>query len=192
MTTDPISMAELFAAVLEGLGVTYLVAGSVASTLHGEPRATLDVDFVTHLDPEHVAPLQEALGSDWYFDRVGGAAAAANGGLFNAIHLPTMVKVDVYARPRAGLSAEELRRAVRRRLASDATREVRVATPEDTILQELRGYEVGARASDRQWRDVLGIAKSVGRALDRACLMRWAPELGVAELVERALREAGT
>jgi D-alanine-D-alanine ligase-like ATP-grasp enzyme len=37
------------ARVLEQLGIPYLVAGSLASSLHGIPRATQDVDFVARL-----------------------------------------------------------------------------------------------------------------------------------------------
>jgi hypothetical protein len=37
------------ARVLEGLGVSYLVCGSMASSVHGIPRATQDVDMVANL-----------------------------------------------------------------------------------------------------------------------------------------------
>jgi hypothetical protein len=37
-SSDPISVALLVASIFERLGVPYLIAGSVASTIHGEPR----------------------------------------------------------------------------------------------------------------------------------------------------------
>ncbi len=52
--------------VLERLGVTYYVGGSVASTVYGHSRTTQDVDLVADLAPEHVAPLVEALRETFY------------------------------------------------------------------------------------------------------------------------------
>ena len=40
-------LLELFVARLEEIGVRYLVTGSVAATLYGEPRATHDIDLVS-------------------------------------------------------------------------------------------------------------------------------------------------
>ncbi|MHC4391245.1 MAG: hypothetical protein ACYS22_07995, partial [Planctomycetota bacterium] len=55
-----------FVGCLERLGVRYLVGGSVASAIHGEPRATNDVDLSVDLKSEHVAPLIHALGHGYY------------------------------------------------------------------------------------------------------------------------------
>jgi hypothetical protein len=51
------------ARILEGLGVSYLVCGSMASSVHGIPRATQDVDLVANLLEEHIPAFAEALGS---------------------------------------------------------------------------------------------------------------------------------
>lgn len=42
---------------LEDLGVDYLVGGSLASSFHGTPRSTDDVDLVANLKPVHAADL---------------------------------------------------------------------------------------------------------------------------------------
>ena len=42
-------LIELFVAPLERIGIRYLVTGSVAATLYGEPRATHDIDLVAIL-----------------------------------------------------------------------------------------------------------------------------------------------
>ncbi|NWJ98374.1 MAG: hypothetical protein HXX20_21685 [Chloroflexi bacterium] len=42
--------------LLEELGVTYLIGGSVASSTHGIARATANADLVADLKPEHIAP----------------------------------------------------------------------------------------------------------------------------------------
>lgn len=50
-------------AVLEALGVTFYLTGSVASSAHGIARASLDADIVADLEPAHVQTLIDRLGS---------------------------------------------------------------------------------------------------------------------------------
>lgn len=42
------------ARVFDGLDVSYVVVGSIASSIHGLPRTTEDIDLVADLKPEHV------------------------------------------------------------------------------------------------------------------------------------------
>lgn len=191
MPTDPVRVAALVARALDALGIPYLVGGSVASTLFGEPRTTLDVDFAVQLEPEQARALREALGSDFHCDEELVRDAARRKRLVNVIHLPTMVKADLHVRPAEGIYASEMKRALRTAVGGPDGPVLRVATPEDTVLQKLRWYEAGARASDRQWRDVLGILKTSGARLEREYMQHWARELGVSELLERVCSEAG-
>jgi hypothetical protein len=46
---EPIAVASLVANLLNGLGVPYVIGGSFASSVHGEPRSTNDVDMVADL-----------------------------------------------------------------------------------------------------------------------------------------------
>ncbi len=55
-------------AALDALSVPWLIGGSVASSLVGVPRATVDVDLVAHLRAPHVRPLFEALAATYYVD----------------------------------------------------------------------------------------------------------------------------
>jgi hypothetical protein len=43
---------------LERMGVRHYLTGSLASSLHGEPRATNDADLVAQLNLGHLGPLQ--------------------------------------------------------------------------------------------------------------------------------------
>lgn len=57
-----------------------------------------------------------------------------------------------------------------------------VYTPEDILLQKLRGFRLGNEVSDRQWRDIISIVLVQGDALDRGYLPRAAATLGVGNL----------
>ena len=112
---------------LERLGISYVVVGSVASSVHGEPRGTLDVDIVVRLRASEVEALCTAFEGEFFVDRWGLRESVRTGFPSNLIHRVTHVKLDLYVRPDEGIYAEERRRArcssVRRaRQASHRTR----------------------------------------------------------------------
>lgn len=51
---DLLAALEPVIDVFERLGVRYQVGGSVASSVHGMARATMDVDVVAELEAAHV------------------------------------------------------------------------------------------------------------------------------------------
>ena len=66
-----------------------------------------------------------------------------------------------------------------------------IPTPEDILLQKLRGFRPGNEVSDRLWRDVLGILLVQGDALDRDYLRDRAGRLGLSDLLARAEAAVG-
>jgi hypothetical protein len=65
---EPIQVTQLIAKVFDRLQIPYFVGGSLASSLHGIPRATQDVDMVAGLKPQHEAPFVKALHAAFYID----------------------------------------------------------------------------------------------------------------------------
>ena len=61
MLNDPVAVALSVAQILEASGLRYLVGGSLASSLSGEPRSTLDVDIVVAMTTSDVGRVAEAL-----------------------------------------------------------------------------------------------------------------------------------
>ena len=175
----------------EQLHVPYYVGGSLASSAHGVPRASIDADVIADLGPEHVAPLASALREAYYLseERIRTAVEARRS--FNLIHLATMFKVDVFAAKGRPFDRQVFAR-VRREVLEDSpgARPFFVASPEDTILAKLEWFRAGGEASQRQWADVVGVLKTGGGALDRVYLGRWAASIGVEDLLQRAVREA--
>lgn len=191
MSFDPVAVALEVADVLEHLKIEYVIGGSVASTLFGEPRTTMDVDFAVQLTLPRVPELCAALEAGFYVQSEAVVEAAATHSHCNLIHRRSMIKVDLYVRPAEGLYASEIARARRIRLRKDPDAFARVATAEDTLLQKLRWFRGSDGVSERQWRDVLGILKQSQEQLDLAYLERWSHELGLNDLLRRAYLESG-
>lgn len=187
---DPLRVALAVSGILGRLGIPYVITGSFASSVHGEPRSTDDVDVVADVGPAHVSPLTAAFGAEWYVSEEAVREAIAAGTSFNAIHLPTGVKVDLFV---VGKDAFDARRVAAAHLVriGDPPVALRIDSAEHILLRKLEWFRRGGETSDRQWRDVLGIVRTQGPRLDRAELDTWADRLGVADLLRRARDEAG-
>jgi hypothetical protein len=83
-------------AALENLGVRYHVGGSFASSIHGVPRQTRDLDLVAELMPSHVAVFAARLQADFYLDEEAMRRAIERRSHFNLIHHATGFKVDLF------------------------------------------------------------------------------------------------
>jgi hypothetical protein len=185
MNSEPIAVTLQVIEVLDRLGVRYVIGGSLASALHGVARTTMDADLVADLKPQHVRPLVESLQGSFYVDEGAVRDAVVNRRSFNAIHLATMFKVDVFIPKGRPFDLAQLDHAAAQLVATDPDRLAYVASAEDTILAKLDWYRKGGEVSDRQWRDVMGIVRVQGDRLDWAYLRRQAASLGVVDLLER-------
>lgn len=178
-------------AAFDELGVPYFVCGSVASMVFGEPRLTIDADLVARLGEGHATRLVDLLGTEFYASLPTIRDAIRHDGSFNLIHLGSMTKIDVYCSWRSDFARSQFERRIRHEIGTVEPLEVALATPEDTVLAKLDRFRQGGEVSDRQWRDVLGVLKVQGDALDFAYLRRWASRLRLADLLARALDDAG-
>lgn len=165
-------------------GIPHMIVGSTASSFHGEPRTTRDVDIV--IDPTTDA-LHRFLDSiprtDFYVDADQALIALERRTSFNLIEHATGWKVDLLICRDRPFSREELRRRIAVRLLGTDTF---IATAEDTILAKLEWAATGE--SERQINDVAGILAASAATLDRAYLDRWIRELGLADTWDRARR----
>ena len=184
---DPVGIALDVGVRLDQLRVEWVIGGSLASSVHGEPRATQDVDMVVALRPRHVKPLWEALRREYYVDVDEMRAAVTTPASFNAIHFASAIKVDFFV---AGDDPFEADRLANRQRVETPGGVLHVDTAEHTVLRKLEWYRRGGEASDRQWRDVRAIARIQGDRLDRDRLAFWGARLGVLDLLQRVLMEA--
>ncbi len=192
MLNEPIEVTLKVTAVLERLGIPYLISGSLASTLYGMIRTTQDSDIIAEMRPAHIQSFVAALQNEFFLDEEMIAESIQRNSSFNIIHRDTMFKVDVFIpRPRP-FHQSQLARAQRQTFSLESEMSANFASAEDTILSKLEWYRMGSDVSDRQWRDILGVLKTRSGELDLDYLHKWAKELKVSDLLERALKQAGT
>lgn len=185
---DPIAVALRVTRVLDALGIPHTIGGSIASSLAGEPRSTIDIDIIVALADNDVTPLVASLADDFYVDEDAVRRSVRDKASANLIHQPTQLKVDLFVA--GGTPLDEQQIARRREVVLGPGRVLHVHGPEDILLQKLRWYRRGGETSDRQWRDVLGIIRVQAARLDQDYLRKSAPVLDVADLLDRAMRES--
>ncbi|HEY7348707.1 MAG TPA: hypothetical protein VH599_10365 [Ktedonobacterales bacterium] len=193
MSIPPTILAAIMPVIdaFEQLGVAYYIGGSVASSIYGMPRSTLDVDLIADLRQEQVQPLVARLQDAYYLDEEAMRKAIQRRSSCNLIHLATMLKVDVFVARARPFDREAFQRIQQSRASeAEPDRMLALSSAEHMVLAKLEWYRMGNEISERQWNDVLGILKVQGVALDTAYLRRWAADLRLADLLERALTEA--
>ena len=141
-----------------------MLSGSTASTFHGEPRSTNDIDFVVELDLDGVDRLASELPADqYYFDADTARDAVRRQSQVNVIDHASGWKADLIVKKRRRFSEVEFGRRQRVRLGEN---EVWMASPEDVILAKL---EWASRSgSERPLRDVRGVLEQLRSELDFA------------------------
>ena len=168
-------------AVLDRMGVAYMLTGSFASNVYGRIRSTFDADLVVALIPTQLRPLTETLGGDYYVDAGTFGEIEEAGGQFNAVHRPSGLKIDFYL-ARSGRDREALGRA--RKVALWGL-QVSVITPEDLVLAKLAWAAAGGSA--RQVEDARGVVELQRDVLDLGYLRAKAAEMSLGEALERVL-----
>jgi hypothetical protein len=182
--------ADLFrriVAALDEAAIPYMLTGSFASSYHGMPRATQDIDFV-------IAPTREQLvhlvsrfpAAQYYVDPATARDALANESQFNVIDLATGWKIDFICRRARLFSRTEFERRTRVEVQGLP---LYIATAEDVLLAKLEWAQRGG--SQRQLEDAAGLLRVRGTDLDAAYLTRWIEALGLSQEWAAAQRTAG-
>ena len=190
-TPDILIAVQPVIQAFEKLSIPYYIGGSIASSLYGMARATLDVDIVADLKVDHIAPLKQFLEHQYYIDEDMIAEAIRTNSSFNLIHLGTMIKIDVFIHKDEPYPLEALQRIRRDTLEDTAKVEFYFSSPEDIIIHKLQWYKMGGLVSERQWLDVIGVIKVQGDLLDKKYLAGWSRKLGLSSLLKEAFVEAG-
>lgn len=189
--TNILMVLKPFIKVLDDLSISYYIGGSIASSVFGLPRSTMDIDIVADIKLLHIPRLKAQLENEFYIDEDMIRDAINRISSFNLIHLETAMKIDVFIQQQdIYQKSAKNRRKKDTIVENDKSSEFYFSSPEDIILNKLKWYEMGSRISERQWLDVLGVIKVQGNSLDKEYLKSWAEVLCLYKLLVEAFREA--
>lgn len=173
------------ASVLQRAEIPYMLAGSFASSFHGQPRTTQDIDLVIHTDATGLKRLVHELPEDDYYVDIDVALQALRARRqFNVIDMATGWKADLIIRKARPYSLLEFER--RQPVVIEGAK-FWMASPEDVIVSKL---EWALRSSsERQLRDVAGVLAAKPESLDLVYIEHWIQELNLGEVWKAVPRE---
>lgn len=166
---------------LEKAGIDYMLTGSMAMNYYAQPRMTRDIDIVVELEPSDDARLTSLFEPDYLVPGDALRTALRERGMFNLLHLDSVVKVDLIVRKQAAYRETEF---ARRMLVELPGFHAWLVSREDLVLSKLAWAQDSE--SELQMRDVRNL---LSLQVDAAYLRQWAPTLGVSEQLENCLRE---
>jgi hypothetical protein len=173
---------------LTDAGIPHMVVGSFASSFHGVPRSSQDLDLVIDPGPDSLQRfLADLPAADYYADAGAARDALQRRGQFNVIDMATAWKADLIVRKARPFSLEEMRRRVEGDLLGAR---VFIASPEDALISKLEWAKLGGN-SELQLRDAAGILGLRGSELDVAYVERWVADLGLEDLWRRLSDSSG-
>ncbi len=192
MTSPDILLAlKLLIKTFNELSISYYIGGSLASSLYGMPRTTLDADIVANIRLNHITALKSKLKREYYVDEDMIKNAIKSSSSFNLIHLETAIKIDTFVYKDDPFQQNAIKRRVEDILIeNDQSSKFFFASPEDIIINKLNWYQMGDRISERQWLDVIGVIKIQKNSLDKKYLKKWAVKLNLIELLKKAFIDA--
>lgn len=190
MINDPISLTLVMVDILEHLEIPYLVGGSVASSLLGEPRSTQDIDLVADIKITQIDAFIEAIQPRFYVSESAVKTAIEYQQSFNIIDNESLVKFDIFILKNEPFYLMEFQRRKQIIVKSNPEQKIFLPTAEDLILQKILWYKMGFN-SEKQWRDILGVIKLQLDNLDQTYLDHWAEILKISDSLKMALQQSG-
>ena len=169
---------------LEQLTLRYAVVGSFASGAYGEPRFTQDIDIVFELPASQITGFcQRFAGPEFYLSEAAVRQAVQRHGQFNVIHPSSGNKIDFILNRQDAWGRSQITRRQAVELFPD--RCGFLASPEDVILGKMIYYREGG--SEKHLRDIAGILRIRGAAVDREYIGDFARQLGLREIWDAIL-----
>jgi len=173
--------------VLNANQIAYMITGSLASSLQGEPRATHDIDVVVQIQPHSIPSLLKAFPPpDFYLSETGIQEALLHQSMFNLLDTREGDKVDFWILTNDPFDES---RFSRRYAVKVFGLTMVVSTPEDTIMAKLRWAKLSG-GSEKQYTDALRVFEVQAGTLDLSYLESWSVKLGVKELWQKLRDEA--
>jgi hypothetical protein len=191
MAIGPLDTAHRVVAILDDLHIPYALGGSLASSLVGEPRTTVDADIAIRVSADHEQELLERASALFYVPLESTREAIRAHTSFNLVDTAHGLKVDLFVLGDGILDRMQIERRVPVAIPG-FDRELWVTSPEDQVLRKLEWYRDGGSVSDRQWRDVIAILQVRADEIDHAYLTETARDVGLDRYLTDAIEQAAT
>lgn len=188
---SPLELARTLGRILDGIGIDWVLGGSLASSFLGEPRSTMDIDLAVRMTTADIASLVRAVEDRFYVSETMVRDAVTASSSFNLIDSESPYKVDIFVLGDGELDRRQLsrRRSVTIELDGDSI-EIWIGSTEDQILRKLTWFDEGGQVSDRQWRDIVGMLVAQTGHFDEVDLRATAVRLDLEDLLQRALEDS--
>lgn len=172
------NLISIFTEPLNRAGIQYMVTGSVASILYGQPRMTHDIDLVINLPGDTVKTLEELFPEDQFYcppiEVMRLEVARDARGQFNIIHHDSGFKADIYPVCKDDLHKWAM---AKRRELTLGKHSVWVAPPEYVIVRKLDYYREGQ--SQKHLIDIRKMLDFSGDKIDQTTLKEKIAQLGL-------------
>lgn len=169
---------RLFTERLDTFGIKYMVTGSVAVIVYGEPRLTHDIDMIIELKRKNIPDLIDAFpDSEFYcppLEVITVEILRSTRGHFNIIHHETGFKADIYPVGNDSFIRWGLDNSVEYDVAGAA---MKVAPAEYVIVKKLEFFREGQ--SNKHLTDIAGMLDYVANLIDKEKLQTFIKRFGL-------------
>ncbi|MEO8613556.1 MAG: hypothetical protein ABI600_00320 [Luteolibacter sp.] len=171
-----IELIDTFIRPLNEHGIRYIITGSVASMVYGEPRLTNDVDVVLEITSQDIPTLVNAFPEkDFYLppvEIIETELLRGSRGHFNIISQLTMLKADIYLVGNDPIQRWGMKEA---RILDIDDQQISFASPEYVIIRKLEFYREGNSA--KHLRDIASMITESSSEIDHLTLATYLSQL---------------
>lgn len=178
----------LFASRLNDQKLNYMITGSVASIVYGDPRLTHDIDIVLDLNELDIFSFVAAFPANEFYvapiEVIRDEILRTDRGHFKLIHIDTGFKADIFLKGNSELHRWALERTKKIDFQGII---LSVAPPEYVIIRKLEYFKEGH--SDKHLADVRNILTTSPDIIDLGFIDTYSAQHGLADLWGRVKQE---
>jgi hypothetical protein len=179
-----------FTDIIESLEITYVIGGSVASSIYGKVRFTQDADITVEPFESKADQFFRLVRTNFYISLDAMQHALRRKSSFNVVHLESAFKIDVFIQKDTEFEKQLLSRRKFMKLSEKFEKTFSIVSAEDIILLKLQWYRQADCSSEKQWDDILAVLEVQKDNLDLGYLNKWAGVLRIDQLLAKAISEA--
>lgn len=186
---QPPELLEVFILPLEKSNIDYLITGSVASIIYGEPRLTHDVDMLLFFSQSKISQLLSLFPDHSFYcppkEVIALEMKRAQHAHFNLIHHKSGLKADCY--PHTGDKLELWAFNNRERIKLSDALSIWLAPPEYVIVRKMQFYRDGG--SQKHVKDIKSIMQSGNKSLNDTMMQNWVSTLKLESIWDEIQKE---